>query len=266
MSDICRLTGKSGRYVDSHLIPKALTRPEASGLSFIEAGRGRQPIRRHSSWYDNRLVTDQGEKLLAEIDDWAIKKLRQHHLVWSGWGPNASPPDVNIIPGTDWGIRNLTDKEWPKLRLFFLSILWRAAASSRREFDEVKLPIDNLDVLREMVLSGNTDPNTLYPVQLIQLSTIGKIHNQTPFNDTKTIPAVAGMPEHRVPIIRFYFDGLISHFDMRSEKEIQDAGLRKLFVGFEEELTVTTVTYERSFQRENLEAIMAEADKKSVRR
>lgn len=266
MADICKLTGERGKFVDSHLIPKALTRPEVSGHSFIEAGMGRRPIRRHSSWYDNQLVTDHGEKILAAIDDWAIRKLRQHRLVWSGWGPIVSLPNVDKIPGTDSGARTLNDKDWPKLRLFFLSILWRAAASSRSEFGDVNLPAGHLERLREMILNGNTEPNTFYPVQLIQISTIGQIHNQTPFKDTKIIPALAGMSEHRVPITRFYFDGLVSHFDMRSEKEVQEAELGKLFVGFEEELIVTTVTYESSFQRKNLEVIMAEADKKPIRR
>lgn len=260
MVDICKLTGESGKYVDSHLIPKALTRPEEPGQSFLEAGRGRRPIRRPSSWYDNQLVTEQGEKILSAIDDWAIRKLRQHFLVWSGWEPIVELPDIKPIQGTGWGMRILIDPEWPKLRLFFLSLLWRAASSSRPEFDEVELPPDHVQRLGELVASGNSEPISFYPIQLTQLSTIGRIHNQTPFRDTKSIPAVAGLPEHQVPIIRFYFDGLIAHFDMRPEKEIEALDLGKLVLGCEESLIVPTVTYEQSFQRENMETIIREAN------
>ena len=260
MSNICKLTGKTGKYVDSHLIPKALTRPEKRGRPFLEAGQGTRPIKRHSSWYDNHLVTDQGEKILSVIDDWAINKLREHRLVWSGWGPIVSLLDIEVIKGTDWAVRTRTDSEWPQLRLFFLSLLWRAAASSRKEFDDVELPHDDLERLREMVVNGDSGPIEFYPIQLMQLSTRGEIHNQTPFQDVKTIPAIDGVPEHQVPIIRFYFDGLIAHIDTRPEKEIEDANLGSLFLGFAEDLTITTVSYEASFQRENMEAIKAEAD------
>lgn len=260
MVDVCKLTGESGKYVASHLIPKALTKPEQPGLSFLEAGKGLKPIRRHSSWYDNRLVTSHGEKILSDIDDWAIKKLRYHHLVWSGWGPIIELPDINP-PRSDWGFRILSDTEWPRLLLFFLSLLWRAAASSRKEFSDVNLPAEDIERLREMVVSGSVEPKTFYPVQIIQLSTVGKIHNQTPFKDIKTIPASNRLAEYQVPIIRFYFDGLIAHFDMRSHEEIESDDLGDLFLGATDYLLVTTVSYESSFQRENLELIMGEADK-----
>jgi len=227
---------------------------------------GRNPITRHSSWYDNQLVTDEGEKILSAIDDWAIKKLREHHLVWSGWGPRVALPDIRTPLGSDWGVRVVEDEDWPKLRLFFLSLLWRAAASSRREFSDVRLSADDVERLRVMVLEGNVEPKLFYPVQLIQISTIGQINNQTPFIDKKKIPAVEGVTEHEVPIVRFYFDGLVAHFDMRSEQEIKDSEAKSLYLGSEHSLTIPTISYEASFQKQNLEAIMAEAENLAGRR
>lgn len=39
-----------------------------------------------------------------------------------------------------------------RLRLFFLSLLWRAAASTRGEFAAITLPPDDLEHLRRIVL------------------------------------------------------------------------------------------------------------------
>lgn len=51
---ICELTKKPGKFVQAHLIPKALTRPEFAGTSFVEtSARGQRPKRAWSSWYDN---------------------------------------------------------------------------------------------------------------------------------------------------------------------------------------------------------------------
>jgi hypothetical protein len=69
---VCKLTGNSGKFVRSHLIPKALTRPSVAGGYFISAGPGIRPKKSWSSWYDEELVIRKGERILADYDDWAI--------------------------------------------------------------------------------------------------------------------------------------------------------------------------------------------------
>jgi hypothetical protein len=72
----CRLTGTKGKFVKSHLIPKALTRPEEPGLPLIQGGSGKRARKRWDSWYDSELVTREGEDILSALDDWAIRYLR----------------------------------------------------------------------------------------------------------------------------------------------------------------------------------------------
>ena len=86
-----QMTGKTGRFVKSHLMLQALTRPAASGLSFIEGGIGRRAGRRWDNWYDAQLTTRGGEKILSDLDDWAIEQLGKHRLIWSGWKNSRSP-------------------------------------------------------------------------------------------------------------------------------------------------------------------------------
>ena len=257
---VCKLTGEFGKFLDCHLLPKALTKADGLGVPFTEAGRGRRPRKRHSSWYDNRLVTMAGETILATSDDWAIRELRRLKLVWSGWGPMVQLADLSKIPGTDFGIRELYDCNWHRLRLFFLSLLWRAAASEREEFDEIVLDEHELEFLRKMVAQSEPEPLEFFPISLIQLSSIGLKHNHTPLAQNMTIPSlVNGEPEWEAPIFRFYLDGLVIHFSRLSIEDNRKRDLGDLIVAGGKRLVVTTVPFERSAQFNNIQAIMSEA-------
>ncbi|WP_152536280.1 hypothetical protein [Mesorhizobium loti] len=258
---VCKLTGSTGKFVDSHLIPKALTKAGGLGEPFTQGGIGRRPVTRHSSWYDQRLVTEEGEAILAKLDDWAIRELRDAKLIWSGWGPMMTLTDNELIPGTDWGIRRVEGKDWKRLRIFFLSLLWRAGASTREEFSDVQLSDSDLKALRTMILNENPEPIDYFQIELTQLSTFGFEHNQTPIARVKTAPGVGGEPDHQVPFYRFYFDGLIVHFDRRPIAEVQKRPLEELVVGYGDRLWVTTVSYWGSLQRKILERMWEEADK-----
>lgn len=49
----CKLIGTKGKFVKSHLIPKALTRHEEPGLPLIQGGSGKRRKLRWDSWYDS---------------------------------------------------------------------------------------------------------------------------------------------------------------------------------------------------------------------
>ncbi|HWV51144.1 hypothetical protein [Pseudorhodoplanes sp.] len=240
---VCKLTGHSGKFVDSHILPKALTRHAQKGEGFIQAGAGTRPERRFSSWYDNRLVTAEGEAILSKIDDWAISALREHKLVWSGWGPIQSISNLvaEKIPDTKWGIRFIHGLDARRLRLFFLSLLWRAAASDRWEMSQVSLPQEDLETLRIKVLTSDPEPISFYPVRILQLSTVGPTHNYSPIKLTG---------EHRHSgsgIFRFYFEGLMAHVAInRNETGAKQVG--SLALGSEDRIIVPAVPYESSLQ------------------
>jgi hypothetical protein len=143
----CKLTGTDGRYVNAHVIPEALTKTPWKGNPLTQIGRHGRRIKRWTTWYDNGLVTAEGEAILARYDDWAINFFRQKKLIWSSWGPmeQLDLPDHSLGPGR-WGLRKLDGVDCARLRLFFLSVLWRAAATSLFEFDLVVLPTNELGV------------------------------------------------------------------------------------------------------------------------
>ena len=228
-------------------------------MPFVEGGEGKRPRRRWSSWYDNRLVTEAGEAILAELDSWAIEELRRYKLVWSGWGPLQKLNDFDPIPNTDWGFREISGMDFGRLRLFFLSLLWRACASDRPEFELIQMDREELERLRKMIVAKNSDPFSFYPISLVQLSTMGITHNHTPILETKRIEAFDDQPDREVSIFRFYFDGLIVHCERPRPDVIDIKEFGKMTIGFGDKLAVMTVTFEGSRQKALIEHFKAEA-------
>lgn len=258
----CRLTGSEGKFVDAHLIPRALTKHHTPGKPFIQTRGSLRPIRRQTSWYDPQLVTRDGEDILASYDGWAVGQLRQHRLVWDSWGlrKRLSADDHETIDGTPYGLRRIAGIDRAKLRIFFLSLLWRAAASEMLEFREVSLASKELERLRRLVLDGDPGEPDFFPISLAQLSTRGPQHNLTPIAQDKLIPAYKGEPAKSVSIFRFYFDGLIAHMVREAPVGFTEENLGLQAVGYSDDLILPTVRYEASFQNENLTELMSEAE------
>jgi hypothetical protein len=213
----CKLTGSDGEFVDAHIIPKALTRHSRSGEYFIETGNGQRPSKKFSSWYDTGLVTREGEDYLSRLDDFAIRELRQHKLIWSGRTPGDSLDGFEIVDqDSGRGLRVVDGIDAYRLRLFFLSLLWRACASDRHEFSEIVLPDEDLERLRRMILNSDPEPWHFYPIYLTQFSTFGDNHNHSPTAASLDIPNTDGSKVvGRMNTYRFYFDGLIAHIRRR---------------------------------------------------
>jgi hypothetical protein len=151
----CQLTGSRGPFVRAHIIPAALTKPEYAGAPLVQGSVEYRPVRRWTSWYDTQLVTQEGETILRDYDTWAIRELRKQKLVWSGWGKRSvlDEPEHRTIRSTPYGVRVIKGIDLPRLRGFFLSLLWRAAATKLPEFVEVVLSNEDLERLRSWSLT-----------------------------------------------------------------------------------------------------------------
>ena len=253
----CRLTKQHGKMVKSHLLPLALTKPDFPDAPLIQAGYGERPIKRWSSWYDQSIVTRSGEDLLSDADDWGVRELRRLKLVWSGWEGKKSLRDVaefSNIEGTPWGIRQIRLSNDERMRYFLLSLLWRASVSDRFEFSEVSLQKVDEEAIRQYLLGQRRLSPYFYAAEFIQLSTQGIRHNLPPLAQTKVVPGYEDVPLKEVPIYRFYIDGLIILF-RRGEAPAQ---YENVTVAGAEQLVVTTVTSESSFEIANLKTVMSE--------
>lgn len=238
---ICKLTGRAGKFVRSHLIPQAFTRPIGKE-GFICGGEGTVPKKGWTSWYDERLVTNEGEKILASYDNWAVRELRRLELVWSGWESKANLPIEYCYKSGNRLVRQLECSDPGKLRLFFLSLLWRVAATALPEFHTIVLPEDDLARLRIMLLNREASPLDFYPTSLLQMITRGPSHNLGP------IPTNFGKGRNQFRTFRFYFDGLIAHI----HRDVVPETLGTHCVGASTILHVQTQTWEDSFQFSNM--------------
>jgi len=256
---VCALTGEFGDFVRSHIIPEALTRPEVPGQQFVQGGIGVRPIWRRTSWYDPKLVIRTGEDVLSSIDNAGIAELRRHKLIWSSWGPAQRAPGVQPTGMNGHGFRTITGINARNLRLFFLSLLWRAAAATIPEFSEIRLSDPEMDILRLALVTGQPPPYHVFPVNLVQISTLGVPHNNTAVYEKKIYPSFEDAPEEEIDIFRFYFDGLIVHIHHTQDMRRRLANAPNLCIDGADRLDLATVEYEHSAQKDRLDAIMGEA-------
>jgi len=151
------------------------------------------------------------------------------------------------------------DIDQVRLRMFLLSLLWRAAATDRVEFSEVKISATDVERLGTLLLTADPGPIDFYPAVLTQLSTKGRIHNHAPIAEMKNVPPLLGRKGHLIPIFRFYIDGLVIHFHRDSSGGGGVSSLDDFVVGYRESLLVTTQAYEASFQKANFEFVQRES-------
>lgn len=257
MNDLCKLTRTRGTFVKSHLLPRALTRPSQPGNHFIEYGIGRRPIKRWDSWFDYKLVTRRGEDILSEIDDAGITELRKHHLVWSSrCSEDAVPVPDSFDEASGVGIRVVTSVDVHSLGLFFLSLLWRWAASKRPEASEISIPIDRLENLRCMLAGKRHTPLAAYPFMLTQLTEVGEPHNHAPTALTMPPVTLHGESSRPIPVFRFYLDGLVANFIRKPSRTTPP-------FPFDENtsrMVVMTQKTEKSFQMQNMRRAIIEAN------
>lgn len=261
---VCGLTGEYGKYVKSHILPRALTRLSKDGQKIKEARLGGTPRNRPATWYDDELVIRKGEDILEEIDTPAIELLRDHTLIWSSFSCDEPfAPEDFVIAHDACSIRELSidSSGADALRLFFLSIVWRAAASSRPEFADIQLEPGEIEDIRQRVLSQDPGPVWEYPITFDQLITRGDPHNRTPIQETYDYPESPGYGAISVPGIRIYMDGLVVQVLLTKVKEVAQR-FGKLCLGAND----TTVVLARSFEQSRTSDDMREVILDNIKR
>jgi hypothetical protein len=205
-------------------------------------------------------VTSEGEGVLSKIDSAGIDELRKHKLIWSGWAGHhklrlsdyAVPPDKN----SGLGVRLIEGVDAKKLRLFFLSILWRSLKTGIKEFSFLPREGVDLDRLGKMIVEGDSGHYGYHPVVLDQIGTIGLSHNQSPTFHTMEIPFEEGV--RVVDFYRLYMQGLVVHIYPENCDDLLDK-MSALFVGGDEKLLVIARKFEETRQFEEIKQEIIES-------
>lgn len=150
MNGCCKLCGNTAKLVKAHIIPKSLYKvlrgSTGSVIKIITNTAGVHPKRIPMGIYDPNIVCEDCEKLFSPWDDYAK------------WFFEKNTPKVISNKGRvvayDYGI-----PDYQKLKLFFVSLLWRAHASQLPFFRMVELGKHETDVVNKIRSSdpGNSD-------------------------------------------------------------------------------------------------------------
>lgn len=143
---ICKFCGNEKELVRAHIIPVSLYPADEKGhrMHYAIDGNGKLPRSRlPNGVYDPNLVCRECEDLFNAGDDYAKRLLIDERA-----------KGLRIQNG-DTPYFEYNHVDYNNLKLFFISLLWRAHATSLQSFDKVKLGPKFEAVARDMIKTGN---------------------------------------------------------------------------------------------------------------
>ena len=154
---ICKLCEKSDDFGKSHIIPKSFflnggTTDEVLIVAYSKGGEF--PKRRRIGEFDKEILCKECEKKFDAWDDYAklllIDEIDNFHEIKNEEG------EIIALSRDSF--------DYKKIKLFFISVLWRAGVSKRQFFEKVSLG-PHEDTLREMILARDPGDKETYLVQ-----------------------------------------------------------------------------------------------------
>lgn len=184
----CQFCGEEKPLVKSHIIPRSfyelpLFRQKApkKALSIISDSENWGPKRQPSGLYDTQLFCEDCEKKFMVYDDYAFKLLYKKRGLRKEWRNREGQVIAEYYESYDYG----------NLKLFFLSVLFRAGISQHDFFQHVTLG-PYLDILKETIDIGKTPPANDFAV-IMQY-----------YRDGPSGPAIFPPSSQRIENVTFY--------------------------------------------------------------
>lgn len=188
----CSLCLQEKKLIKAHIIPEGFFRPlRSEGLApeMHSNSPGSYPKRMPIGVYDPSILCAECDQKMAPWDDYAQKILLQQFSV----ARNVVQQGQTVA----WIIENF---DYRKLKLFFISLLWRASVSQEDFYKRIYVgPFE--DQLRTMILNGEPGSSQDFAVILAR------------FGDSDI---TAMLDPHRerfesVPFVRFYLTGFLAY-------------------------------------------------------
>jgi len=164
----CRLTGIEGKGVKAHIIPRSFYNLDYSDpipLRIITNSETGYNGKSFIGIYDPSIVTIEGERIFSPWDDYAYKLLV------------VDRSKLVEIKGNNGEVIALTlpNYDYTQLKLFFLSVLWRASVSNQSFFQRVALG-EHEPILRKAILSQDAGKADFYSVVLSCFTDVARDH------------------------------------------------------------------------------------------
>lgn len=196
-SGLCRLTGTAGQFAKSHIIPDAFMQ-RATDAPFLECDAASPPRKRFTGWYDPGILGSKGEKVIAAYDDVAAKCFIGNGFTYR---TRRDRHDIHSLSSRFVAdqVYEIDNVDTARIRLFALSLLWRAAVTSLEAFALVKVSPSHLEDIRVRLLRGDAGPAIEYPVYF------------GVFCDAEELTKVAPYRPRNHPFYRFFLDGVVCY-------------------------------------------------------
>lgn len=152
---VCKLTGNIGKPIKSHIIPASFFEVHNQKYPPLIMGNksGSFPKISRQGVYDQEIVIQEGEDILKRLDQYGYETLVK----------NKKDFEPIVLNSEVLGFK-LVDYDYARLKLFVLSILWRASVSKKAEFSKVSLG-PHEEIFRKMILDHQPCDPEVYSVQ-----------------------------------------------------------------------------------------------------
>lgn len=153
----CLYCGQERTLVKAHIIPEAFFRDirgEASTLYFIMNEPGTHPKRAPIGVYDKQILCGECEKSFQNVDDYAADLLIRER--------DSAFERKSLTGGTIYVAEQF---DYHRLKLFIVSVLWRASVSTQQYFSRVDLG-RRLARAKEMIAAEDAGPAGEFAVVL----------------------------------------------------------------------------------------------------
>lgn len=242
---ICKLTGKSGPGIKAHIVPEAfyLINADRDSLRLLTNTSGRFPKRSPVGLYDASMVTADGEAVFGPWDNYAADLLLNHFT------------DAEPLTQTDTGVigYRFASYDYHKLKLFFLSVLWRAGASSHEFFKRVELG-EHFDVLRNHLLTADPGIPDDYSVVLA-------VFDDYPEWAKIMDPFPERYGDNRIRFYRLYVGNFIAY--VKVDKRFADSPMRDLQFVPDTPLTILQRTFAESKERDVMRKVVLKYERRT---
>jgi hypothetical protein len=143
----CKLCGLEKKLIEAHVIPRSFHRidpDDKTPTRLVTSVEGRYTQKVPKGVYDDSIVCEDCERRFSSWDDYGDE------IFLKSWGKFEK-----IMHGDEEIGYGLPEYDYPRLKMFFLSVLWRASVSNHVMFANVDLGPREL-ILRESI--WNSDP------------------------------------------------------------------------------------------------------------
>lgn len=205
----CHLCLKDRKLIKSHIIPESFFLPLRSGkrVPVIHSNTpGVYPKRSPIGIYDKSILCSKCDSLIGEWDNYAQQLLLKDFA-----------EDLAVLYGTKKVAYKIDSFNYHKLKLFFVSILWRASISNHYFYKRVKLG-SYQSIARKMIMENDPGSAELFSVVIAK------------FSNPKVTSILDPHPDRidGIKSYRFYMTGFVVH--IKVDKRNYPALWKKFYI------------------------------------